>query len=100
MKKFTNESMFEIMSYLHKEFICKNEIRIEVLNPILKSDLYAGEKLIINNQEFIYRSYKSWSDLAEILFCRMLIESINLNTVVIFLQKLNKIDSFHKDIND
>ncbi len=100
MKKFTNESMFEIISYLEEEFKIINEISIEVLNPILKKGIYAGEKLIINEEEFIYRSYKSWSDLAEILFCRMLIESVNSNTIVILFQKLNKIDSFHKDIND
>ena len=100
MKKFTNESMLVIISYLEKELQNKDEILFEVLNPDVNIDIYAGEILKIENQEFIYRSYKSWCDLAELLFCKMLISSITLNTVVIKLQKLNKNDSFHKDLND
>ena len=100
MKKFTNESMLVIISYLEKELQNKDEILFEVLNPDVNINIYAGEMLKIKNQEFIYRSYKSWCDLAELLFCKMLISSINLDTVVIKLQKLNKDDSFHKDLND
>lgn len=100
MKKFTNESMLVIVSYLEKELQNKDEILFEVLNPDVNIDIYAGEILKIENKEFIYRSYKSWCDLAELLFCKMLISSITLNTVVIKLQKLNKNDSFHKDLND
>ena len=100
MKKFTNESMLVIISYLEKEIKNKDEILFEVLNPDVNIDIYAGEILKIENKEFIYRSYKSWCDLAELLFCKMLISSITLNTVVIKLQKLNKNDSFHKDLND
>ena len=100
MKKFTNESMLVIISYLEKELQNKDEILFEVLNPDVNIDIYAGEILKIENKEFIYRSYKSWCDLAELLFCKMLISSITLNTVVIKLQKLNKNDSFHKDLND
>ena len=100
MKKFTNESMLVIISYLEKELQNKDEILFEVLNPDVNIDIYAGEILKIENKEFIYRSYKSWCDLAELLFCKMLISSINLDTVVIKLQKLNKDDSFHKDLND
>lgn len=100
MKKFTNESMLVIISYLEEELKNKDEILFEVLNPDVNIDIYAGETLKIENQEFIYRSYKSWCDLAELLFCKMLISSISLDTVVIKLQKLNKDDSFHKDLND
>jgi hypothetical protein len=100
MKKITNESMFEIISYLEEELKNKNEVLFEVLNPDIKIDIYAGEIIKIENQEFVYRSYKSWSDLSELLFSKLLIVSINSQTVVIKLQKLNKNDSFHKDLND
>jgi hypothetical protein len=100
MKKITNESMFEIISYLEEELKNKNEVLFEVLNPDIKIDVYAGEIIKIENQEFVYRSYKSWSDLSELLFSKLLIVSINSQTVVIKLQKLNKNDSFHKDLND
>jgi hypothetical protein len=100
MKKITNESMFEIIAYLEEELKYKNEVLFEVLNPDTKTDIYAGEIMIVENQEFVYRSYKSWSDLAELLFSRLLIVSINSQTVIIKLQKLDKNDSFHKDLND
>ena len=100
MKKIINEEMFEIIQYLENELKNNNEISIEVLNPNVKDDIYAGEKLKIENNEFIYRSYKSWSDLAEILFCKMLVIHLYENTVILKFQKLNKLDSFHNDLND
>ena len=100
MKKITNENMFEIISYLEKELINNDYVSIEILNPSIKDDIYAGEKLIIDNQEFIYRSFKSWSDLAEILFCKLLIVGLQENKVQIKFQKLNKTESFHNDVND
>ena len=100
MKKITNENMFEIISYLEKELKNNDYVSIEILNPSIKDDIYAGEKLIIDNQEFIYRSFKSWSDLAEILFCKLLIVGLQENKVQIKFQKLNKTESFHNDVND
>ena len=100
MKKITNENMFEIISYLEKELKNNDYVNIEILNPSIKDDIYAGEKLIIDNQEFIYRSFKSWSDLAEILFCKLLIVGLQENKVQIKFQKLNKTESFHNDVND
>ena len=100
MKKITNENMFEIISYLEKELRNNDYVSIEILNPSIKDDIYAGEKLIIDNQEFIYRSFKSWSDLAEILLCKLLIVGLQENKVQIKFQKLNKTESFHNDVND
>lgn len=100
MKKFVNESMYEIVLYLENELKINNEVLIEVLNPDLEKDYYAGEKVVIEEKEFIYRSFKAWSDLAELLFCRILIVELKLNTIILKFKKLNKIDSFHKDIND
>ncbi len=100
MKKFINEAMFEIIQYLANELKTNNEISIEVLNPNIKDNVYAGEKIKIEDKEFIYRSYKSWSDLAEILFCKMLVIHLYENTVILKFQKLNKFDSFHNDLND
>ena len=100
MKKFINESMYEIVLYLENELKINNEVLIEVLNPDLEKDYYAGEKVTIEEKEFIYRSFKAWSDLAELLFCKILIVELKLNTIILKFKKLNKIDSFHKDIND
>ncbi len=100
MKKFINEEMFEIIQYLENELKTDNEISIEVLNPNIKDNVYAGEKIKIEDKEFIYRSYKSWSDLTEILFCKMLVTHLYENTIILKFQKLNKLDSFHNDLND
>lgn len=100
MKKFTNESMFEIVTYLENELKESYEVSIEILNPSIKVDAYAGEIIYLENNEYVYRSFKSWSDLSELLFCKMFILEINLNTMIIKFLKLNKDDSFHKDVND
>lgn len=100
MKKFINEEMFEIIQYLENELQTKNEISFEVLNPSIKDDIYAGEKIKINENDFIYRSYKSWSDLAEILFCKMIVIVLYENTIVLKFIKLNKSNSFHNDLNN
>lgn len=100
MKKFINESMYEIVLYFKNELKNKNEVYIEVLNPDLEKNYYAGEEILIDNEIFIYRSYKAWSDLSELLFCKFFISELKFNTVVLKFKKLDKIDSFHKDIND
>ena len=100
MRKFINETMFEIILYLENELKSNNEVLVEVLNPDLEKNYYAGEKVLIDNKEFIYRSYKSWSDLAELLFCKFSIKDLKDNTVILKFKKLDTIESFHKDIND
>lgn len=100
MKKFVNESMYEIISYFEEELKDNRKVFIEVLNPNLEKSYYAGEKVVIGNEEFNYRSLKSWSDLSELLFCKLFIVELKENTIILEFQKLNKIDSFHKDEND
>lgn len=100
MKRFSYESMFEIISYLEEELKTKNEILFEVLNPNIEKERYIGEKYILENQEYIYRNFKTWTDLAELFFCRLNVESINKNKLIIKFDKLNKLDSFHNDMNN
>lgn len=100
MKKFSYESMFEIIFYLEKELQIKNQILLEVLNPDIEENIYLGEKYILENQEYIYRNFKTWTDLAELFFCRLNVESINKKTMIIKFDKLDKLDSFHNDINN
>ena len=100
MKRITDENMSEIILYLEKKLKKTNFVTIKVLNPSVKDDMYAGEKVKIGKKDFIYRSLKSWSDLAEILFCKLLILKVKKNKIEIKFQKLNKIESFHNNIND
>ena len=98
MLKFSTQSMYEIIDILNKALDllkAKDIIEFEVINPDVQTSLYAGEMIIINEQEYVYRGYKSWTDLAEILFCKMLTPIAKKQTVVIRFEKLNLEDSFH-----
>jgi len=99
MKKFTNEPMYEIISYLNNELKNQNKSEIEVLNPNIKTNAYAGESIKLD-KEYIYRSYKSWTDLAEILFSRLFILEIKEQTILLQFLKLDLNESFHNDLNN
>ena len=46
-------------------------------NPDICENCYSGKELQIDNQTYIYRGYKSWVDLAEILYCKIATPLIN-----------------------
>ncbi len=95
MTKFTNESMHEILNFMQDSLKNSDKVNTEVLNPSISKDLYCGEVLTLDD-EYIYRSFKVWSDLSEILFCKMYVLSINDKTIVLEFEKINKENSFHK----
>lgn len=96
---FTNETLYEIIKMLKdKNLKIKEKISFEVLNPDINTSKYAGEKIFINNKEYIYRSYKAWNDLAEILYCVMLTPKFISNSrVVLTFEKINYNESFHRN---
>ncbi len=97
LKTFTTESMTDILSWVQETLKESNTITFEVLNPDIGRGHYAGETIIIDGIDYLYRSYKGWSDLGELLFCRMLTpKPISDNTVVITYEKLDLTDSFHR----
>lgn len=101
MKKFTTESMYEIILYLEKLLKDEKRVSFEVLNPDLFSSTYSGTKVKTLNNEYIYRAYKAWNDLAQKLFCRVLTPKIaSKDTVVITFESLNKNNSFHNEEDD
>ena len=92
--------MFEITNIL-EETIAKLEpkgvMEFEVLNPDIVSSQYSGALVSVENKEYIYRGYKAWLDLAQILYCKMLTPLLSTpQTVIIRFEKLNKDVSFHK----
>lgn len=95
MKKFTSHSMLDIMSYLQERLKTSNEISIEVLNPDFGLNLYAGEKIVLD-EEYIYHSYKAWNDLSELLYCKLLTPIVHSKyTVTLKFVKIDKQSSFH-----
>jgi len=94
---FCNLSMYDIScsleNILSKE--CKSVI-FEVFNPDLAIGSYAGERIKIENDRYVYHGMKSWTNLAELLHCRMLIpKPITKYTVEISFVPLDKNRSFH-----
>lgn len=104
MQNFSTKNMYEILTILEKETASlntKETIKFEALSPDVLSSTYAGSIVNINGKEYIYRGYKAWVDLAQILGCRMLTPvSCNPNFVIIIFEKLNSQDSFHKNTDN
>ncbi len=93
---FTTQTIQEILPLLQTTLKNKQSIDFQVLNPdIAKS--YAGTKIILKGDTYVYRGYKSWIDLAELLRCRMLTPKETAYPLVkLTFQKLAS-DSFHTD---
>jgi len=104
MLNFTKETMLQIITTLQDKFTSLNAkeiVEFEVLNPDFCSSTYAGNIVLINDEEYLYRGYKAWVDLAQTLHCKMLTPIVSSSyTVIIRYEKLNTDDSFHKSIID
>ena len=97
LKTFTTESMSDILTWATETLKTSDTITFEVLNPDVGAGRYAGEIITIEENEYLYRSYKALCDLAELLFCRMLTpKAVSDHTVAITYKKLDLSDSFHR----
>ncbi len=94
MRSFTDETLFEIMEWLQEQD--EETLEFELLDPDLGQSHYAGTMITCQKRDYRYRSYKALSDLAELLFCRMLTPQKSSECcVIIRFQKLDLTDSFH-----
>jgi 2-polyprenyl-3-methyl-5-hydroxy-6-metoxy-1,4-benzoquinol methylase len=99
MMIFTTQAMQDILPTLENILLTQNNVTFTVLNPDT-SDAYAGTHIEAAAETYIYRSYKAWSDLAELLHCKMLTpEKTETHLVKLTYTKL-KTDSFHTDNKD
>jgi 2-polyprenyl-3-methyl-5-hydroxy-6-metoxy-1,4-benzoquinol methylase len=97
MKSFTTEPLTDILAWAQERLQTSDTLTFEVLNPDVGAGEYAGETITIDHTEYLYRSYKGWSDLAELLFCRMLTPTRHTpHTVLLTYQKIDQSDSFHR----
>jgi SAM-dependent methyltransferase len=88
--------MSEILDWANAILKESDTLTLEVLNPDIGRGSYAGEPITLEDTLYCYRSYKAWSDLGELLFCRMLTpQSVSEHTVQITYEKLDLDDSFH-----
>lgn len=96
MKTFTTEPMTDILSWAQETLQENDTLIFETLNPDIGRGHYAGEVITIDGTDYLHRSYKALSDLAELLFCRMLTPKlVSEHTVAITYEKLDLSDSFH-----
>ena len=93
---FTTQTMQEILPILQSFLKDKNSITFSVLDPD-KSEGYAGYRLEIGNQTYIHRGYKAWTDLAELLKCKILTPKEGEYPLVNLTFTKLKDDSFHSD---
>lgn len=100
LRRFSDESMYEIWQWLKDELEEVEAGRIivfDVLSPDMAHNRYAGEKICVADVTYIYRGYKAWTDLAELLWCRMLTPvMLDDHRVQIRFEKLYTEDSFHQ----
>ena len=80
MKNVSNLSMLEVYNHLKSSLKTNNQISIIAKNPDLQNAI----------------SLKSWINLAELLYCKLLTPKVlNSNLVELTFKKLNKNNSFH-----
>ncbi|MDH5464092.1 MAG: class I SAM-dependent methyltransferase [Thiovulaceae bacterium] len=93
---FTHESMLEILELLKEKLQESDEVSFEVLNPDIADGTYAGEIIELEGRRYLYRSLKAWSDLAQLLFCKMRVpEKLSDERIRVHFIKLNTQSSFH-----
>ena len=97
MKPFLTEPMIDIFRWGEESLKNSDNFTIEVLNPDIGRGAYAGKIITLGTTDYLYRSIKAWSDLGELLLCRMLVpKPVNEYTVAITYEKLDITDSFHR----
>ncbi len=95
IKTFYQESLFEINQWIEQQIKSNQLIQFQVLNPDLE-DRYSGEIVTIEEQDYRYRGYKVWINLAELHLCKMLTPKIQNNHLVeISFKRIKREDSFH-----
>ena len=96
MITFTTQTMQTILPMLQEALQSHNSVTFTILNPDIH-DAYAGTLIEVDSQTYLYRSYKAWSDLAELLHSKMLTpEKVGTHLVKLTFKKLKE-DSFHHD---
>ncbi len=94
---FTTQTMQEILPTLQKALAEQEQVSFSVLNPELR-DTYAGSTLEIEGEKYLYRGLKAWSDLAELLHCKMLVpKESQYPCITLTFKKLQTQSSFHLD---
>ena len=93
---FTSQTMQEIIPILQNRLKYTTSVTFQVLNPDI-SEGYAGCKVVIDKQTYTHRGYKAWTDLAELLQCKMLTPKEGTYPYIQFTFIKLQDNSFHKE---
>ena len=89
--------MQDILPLLQEILKTDSSVSFDVFNPDLEEG-YAGKQIIIEDKIYIYRGYKAWTDLAELLMCKMLTPKVSSYPLVsLCFKQLKTLSSFHLD---
>lgn len=92
MKKFTNETVYDVYEIL------KKDIETMAFNEILYFEIINPDE---DEEHKVFKSYKVLTNLAELLLCKMVTpEKSTKNWVRIGFKKLNSSNSFHLSHED
>lgn len=96
MISYTTQSLLEIIEELKISLQSSSVVSFEVINPDISHDSYGGESVLVDGANYLYRGYKAWVNLAELLGCKIHTPIKNQeHTIIIIFQKLNTSNSFH-----
>jgi trans-aconitate methyltransferase len=96
MISFTSRPLIEIIEELKTSLQTSNTVSFEVINPDISHNLYSGESVLVDGENYLYRGYKAWVNLAELLGCKIYTPIKNQeHTIIITFHKLNTNNSFH-----
>ena len=94
MRRFSSESLYDILQYLDAALRSAASVSFEVPNPDENAGLYAGEHL----ERSVYRPLSTWYELAQELRCRMSVPLIlDDGFIRLSFSKLAEEHSFHAD---
>jgi len=92
---FMQQSMQEILPLLQNKLQTEPSLTFNVLNPDI-GEGYAGTEVVIEGVTYIHRGYKTWTDLAELLHCKMNTPKVAEHPfVTLTFKKLETQNSFH-----
>jgi 2-polyprenyl-3-methyl-5-hydroxy-6-metoxy-1,4-benzoquinol methylase len=101
MIRFDEHRLDEIIKRIQNELKVRDIVEFEVLNPDTAPSAYAGQIIEIDNKKYIYRDYRAWSELANILHAKIMTPLIvDENIIKIRYQKIDTQKSFHLDSCD
>lgn len=95
---FTDHSLYAIYSQLKNELSgssISDIIEFEVIDPDISNE-FSGTIICIQGQKYIYRPFKVWVDLAEVLHCKIHTpKQLKNNRILIKYSPLNISKSWH-----